>query len=72
METIRKYIQLKTGDHQSTISNYLAGRRGLSRDRAKAWANALGIEAGVLLIAPPETVIRMIQLLNPSLDPDHP
>jgi len=60
METIRKYIQLKTGDHQSTISNYLSGRRGLSRDRARLWADALGIEAGMLLIEPAETIIEII------------
>ena len=67
--SILNHIVLKTGDNPSTVSNYLAGRRGLSRSRALKWAAALDIDAAALLLESPEKIINLLNLPASPADP---
>jgi transcriptional regulator with XRE-family HTH domain len=59
--SLQKYIIQKTGDPQSTISNYLKGRRGLSRERAKKWSKDLDIDPAILLLESPGIIASIIK-----------
>lgn len=59
--SIQKFIIERTGDPQPTVSNYLNGRRGLSRDRARKWGADLDIDPGILILETPAMVISIIE-----------
>lgn len=59
--SLQKYIIEKTGDPQPTVSNYLNGKRGLSRERAKKWGKDLNIEPAIFLLESPDTVASIIE-----------